>query len=226
MEYYDYNNEEWIESENMKVLVIGSSGGIGNKLISLLGIEYDVLGINSKVMDLSDIHEVTCFIEKQQPEVIINMGGINIDGTVVNLSYDNINQLIDVNYKGNINLIKAAVPMMIKKKFGRIILASSVLTRKTVFGTGIYSSLKSAIETLTRVAAVETARYNITINCLRMGYMDGGLTYRIPEDYLSEIRSSIPKKVFGSIDNIANAVKFLINSDYVTGTSIEIDGGL
>ena len=120
--------------------------------------------------------------------------------------------------------VRGALSGMRKRGFGRIIFLSSVTPHLGVPGTSAYSAAKSALWGLTKVLAKENADRNVLINCLNLGYMDGGMTHRI-KDY-EKIKETIPVKKFGDFKEIANAVEFLVRSDYITGTNIEINGGL
>jgi len=212
-------------SDHISIAIFGGTSGIGQQLVPLLS-QYEIISLGSKDVDLLSFHQVGLFFKENKPSVVINLAGYNYDGFLHKIELSKVLDQINVNIVGTVNLIQGALSYMRERKFGRIILSSSVLAKKTVAGTSIYSATKSFIETLSRVSASENARNNITINCLRMGYMDAGLTHRIPEGVRNQIREAIPSKMFGQIINIAEAVKFLINADYVTGTSIDINGGL
>ena len=79
---------------------------------------------------------------------------------------------------------------------------------------------------MTKSIAIENAEKNILINSINLGYMDAGMTQRIPEEVRYKIREGIPLKKFGPISDIILAIEFLMNASYVTGTSIDINGGL
>ena len=115
---------------------------------------------------------------------------------------------------------------MREQLYGRIINLASVTAQKGVIGTSAYSSSKSAIWGFTKVVANENATKGITCNCLNLGYFNIGMISMVPENILNEIIQTIPQKKLGDAVNIFNAINFLIESDYVTGTSININGGL
>ncbi|MHA2047136.1 MAG: SDR family NAD(P)-dependent oxidoreductase [Candidatus Thorarchaeota archaeon] len=210
----------------MKILIIGGTGGVGTKLVPMLSEEYEVESVGSKVFNLNDSSQMTSYLEESNPDVIINAAGISSDGFLHKISYDDMVKQVSVNAIGAANLLKAAVPIMRENNKGNIIFLSSVLSREIVMGAGIYSATKAFIETLVRVSAMENARKNIRINGLRLGYMDAGMKDTISSDMLERIKISIPLGNFGAIDNIALAIKFLVEADYITGTLIDITGGL
>jgi len=67
---------------------------------------------------------------------------------------------------------------------------------------------------------------NVTCNTIQLGYFDGGLTYNIPEEFRNQILETIPAKRWGTIEELENTVRFLINTPYINGTSIKINGGI
>lgn len=210
----------------MKILVVGGTGGIGTKLVPMLSKEYEVESVGSKVFNLNDSSQMASYLAESNPDVIVNAAGISSDGFLHKAFSDDTAKQVSVNAIGSANLLKAALPIMRNNNKGNIIFLSSVLSREIVMGAGIYSATKAFIETLVRVSAMENARKNVRINALRLGYMDAGMKDTIGSDMLERIKGSIPLGTFGSIDNIALAIKFLIEADYVTGTMIDITGGL
>jgi NAD(P)-dependent dehydrogenase (short-subunit alcohol dehydrogenase family) len=210
----------------MKILVIGGTGGIGTKLVPILSEEYEVESVGSKSFNLNDFNQISSYLTKSIPDVIVNTAGVSLNGFLHKISYDDMIKQINVNAIGSANLLKAAIPIMRDNNHGNIIFMSSVLSKEVVIGAGIYSATKAFIETLVRVAAMENARKNIRINALRLGYMDAGMKDTINNDMLEKLKNSIPLNTFGAIDNIAAAIRFLIEADYVTGALIDINGGL
>ena len=225
MEYFDYTEDKWIYNDGMKIVIIGGTGGIGQKLSPILAREYEVLSVGSKTANLCHFKELKDFMYVADPDVLINLAGYNSNSFLHKVKSDEAAKQIAININGTINLMRATLPIMRDKGFGRIILTSSVLIKKPVIGTSIYTGCKGFIEALVKQASMENAM-DVTINALRLGYMDAGLTYLIPENIREEIRKNIPGYTFGSVQNIANAVKMIIDSNYINGTAIEITSGL
>jgi acetoacetyl-CoA reductase/3-oxoacyl-[acyl-carrier protein] reductase len=116
---------------------------------------------------------------------------------------------------------------MREQNFGRIINISSIVAQKGVPGTSAYAASKSALWGMTKAIAVENASKGITINNLNLGYFDIGMIEQVSQDVQDSIKKQIPvNNEFGNSMNIYNAIKFLFNSPYITGTSIDINGGL
>ena len=97
---------------------------------------------------------------------------------------------------------------------------------KEGFGTAVYSGCKAFVDNLAKTCTVENLAKGITCNTLQLGYMDGGLTYKVPEPFRTQVKNSIPLKRWGKISEIENAVRYLINTEYVSGCSLKINGGL
>lgn len=216
----------------MKLLLVGASGGLGSQVLSLLQKKYDVTPLSSKELDLTDSNSVKEFFE-QYPvwDVVVNLSGYNFDTFVHKMGFDDQNiskldKLIDVNIRGNINLLAGALPGMRNQKFGRVILISSVLSRKSQVGTGLYSATKSFIDTLARIANAENIGKGVTVNSVRLGYFDGGLAHKIPEQYANIILDSIPLHRWGSIEELYNILNFIIETEYCAGQNLEVSGGL
>ena len=226
----------------MKILITGASRGIGSFLMSKFIAEgNEVFGtFNSTVppdslssltkVDITSIEEVknwvdkTCTIDDQL--ILINCAGSNYNAVAHKAEHEKWKKVIDVNLVGTFNVISAVLPFMREKSFGRIINFASVVPQKGVPGTSAYSASKAGLWGLTKSIASENAKKGITINTLNLGYYDIGMITEVPEEILLGIIKSIPVQKLGNPENIYNAIIFLINSDYITGTSIDINGGL
>jgi acetoacetyl-CoA reductase/3-oxoacyl-[acyl-carrier protein] reductase len=112
------------------------------------------------------------------------------------------------------------------ENFGRIINLSSVVAQTFVPGTSAYAASKSGLWGLTKSVASENAQKGITINNLNLGYFEIGMIQEVPKEYLDQIKSKIPSGELGHPYNIKETIKLLMKSDYINGTSIDINGGL
>ena len=213
------------------VAVFGGSGGLGSQLISRLEKDgHIVIGLSSKDVDITKFDQVKAFMTKSTPDIVINLAGANADGFLHKLSHNHnmevAQKVMEINTIGVVNVVAAALPHMREKLYGRIILTSSVLTKKPVVGTGIYGSAKAFIKGLVKTCGLENASKNVTCNALQLGYFDGGLTHKIPDRAKEMIKNSIPAGRWGTIDELHNTIKFLIDTPYCNGTSLEVDGGI
>lgn len=212
-----------------KVLVVGGTGGLGSQVVKLMSSEYELTSVSSKDLDIRNIEECENFFIDKNFDVIINFAGLNYDTFIHKINSDNINKvqnILEVNINGTINLVSAALKNMRDNKYGRIILISSVLSEKNVVGTGVYSSCKSFIDKFVKNVSLENIKHGVTANTIQLGYFDGGMTYKIPEENIESIKQTIGLQRFGKIDELVRTIDFLINNEYVTGINLKIDGNL
>lgn len=226
----------------MKVLITGASRGIGLFLMQKMkGEGHEVLGIYNNTepestlkpylskVDLTDEIQVANWvktsIKNDDKIVLINCAGANYNAFAHKAKVELWRRIIDVNLIGTFTMINAVLPSMRECGFGRVINFSSVVAQKGIPGTSAYAASKSALWGMTKSIAVENASKGITINNLNLGYFDIGMIKDVPEEMLSIIKKTIPNQELGNPENIINAVNFLINSDYITGTSIDLNGG-
>jgi short-subunit dehydrogenase len=135
-----------------KVLVVGGSGGLGSQVVDLMSSRYDVTSVGSKDLNIRNINECEKFFIDNKFDVILNFAGLNYDTFIHKINSENIKHvenILDVNINGTINLVSSVLKNMRENKYGRIILISSVLSEKNVVGTGVYSSCKSFIDRFT-----------------------------------------------------------------------------
>jgi len=225
-----------------RILLAGSSGGIGTGLASAfpddtLFLHYHLHEPSCKEKghavraDLTNYDEVERMIGDIQNtwggvDVVVNAAGISIDGFAHKLTPEAWRSVIDTNLSGSFNLVRAVLPSMRANKYGRIILLTSVVFQSPVMGTLAYSASKAGLVGLVRTVDLENARMKITCNCVALGYFDAGMLYRIPEQLREQIRMKIPLERFGRIEELTKTVDYLINTEYITGQVISVNGGL
>jgi 3-oxoacyl-[acyl-carrier protein] reductase len=211
------------------IVLLGATGGLGSKLLPLLKERYNVIGLGSKDLDVTNLAEVQASLKDTKPDILINLSGYNYDNFLHRYKtgdIEQINKQIDVNIKGSINTVLACLPYMREQNYGRIILASSILAEHPVVSTSIYSGCKGFIDSFVKVVALENASKNINCNSLQLGYFDGGLTHRIPVEFKQEIQNKVPMKRWGQVEELFNTVDYLIRTPYITGQGINISGGI
>ena len=212
-----------------KILIVGGTGGLGSQVSKMLSNKYEVTSVGSSELDVRDMEKCNSYFKNKQFDIVLNMSGVNYDSFFHKLTpndSEKINQMIDVNIKGTINLVSSCLPYMREQKYGRIILISSVLSEKSVVGTSIYSSCKSFLDKFVKNISLENIKQGITSNTIQLGYFDGGMTYKINKNYIENIVDSIGLKRFGSIKELCNTIEYLIENEYTTGINLKIDGGL
>lgn len=227
----------------MKILITGASRGIGLFLMQRFIEEGQIVKgtYNSTEppaqvrnrctkIDITN-HEqveawVTNSVNSDDQIVLINCAGGNYNAVAHKADISRWKNLIDVNLVGTFSAINAVLPFMREKNWGRIINFSSIVAQKGIAGTSAYAASKAGMWGMTKAIAAENAKKGITINSLNLGYFDIGMITDVPEEILAGIVKTIPLQSLGNPENLLNAVRFLINSDYTTGTSIDINGGL
>lgn len=181
-------------------------------------------------VDITDSSQVNAFVEKWKDRlehvVLIHSAVQNIDGLAAQYPEENWDKVLDVNLKGDFLLTKALLPVMIQDRWGRIIHLSSYVGMEGVPGAIGYAASKAGLLGLSRVLAKEYARFDVTSNVLKLGYFEAGLIDQLSEKKRNQILESIPSKKLGKVENIVRSIHFLIQSDYVNGAVISIDGGM
>jgi len=215
----------------MNVVIFGGTGGLGSGITAVLKTynNYEITSIGSKDVDVTNFEDVRNFFLDKSFDVVINLAGVNFDSFAHKICIENYNEVekqIDTNVKGTINIVSNCLPKMRDKKFGRIITASSVLAEKPVVSTSVYSGCKGFIDSFTKTVALENASKNITCNSIQLGYFEAGLTWKIPQEFRDILINEIPTKRLGTITELSNTIKYLIETQYVTGTNIKINGGI
>jgi len=211
-----------------KIVIVGGSGGLGRQLTPKLS-DYETVALSSSDLDVRDQQSVLTYFKNNPADIVINLSGYNKDSFIHKLGPHNqeaVDNQIDINIKGNLNILSACLPSMRENGYGRVIMMSSVLAENPVIGTGVYSGCKGFLDSLAKTVAVENMLKNVSCNTIQLGYFDGGLTYNIPEEFRNQILETIPAKRWGTIEELENVVRFIINTPYVNGTNIKINGGI
>lgn len=210
-----------------KIALFGGSGGLGSQLRPLLENKYKVYSLSSNDVDITNLEEVNKFFNENEIDIIINLSGYNSDSFIHKLdNEDEIDKMLNINIKGNINILSSSLKHMRVSGYGRIILISSILSEKVVPGTSLYSGSKAFIDNLVKVVSAENITKGITCNSIRLGYFDGGMCHRLPEKLVEPIKNSIGLKRWGTINELQQTIDYLINTEYITGQNINISGGL
>jgi len=222
------------------IIITGISGGIGRKIARKLSDYDDILGIyrNNKVsfdeenisikqLDITNEDDVSYFFKHQKLNrvTVVHLATVSIDGLIANYLKSDWDQTIDTNITGNYLVTKYLLPVMIEENWGRLIHLSSVVGKTGKKGAVAYGMSKNAVCGFSKGLSQEYGRFNITSNVLNLGYMDSGLIESLSKDSKDSLINRIPSRKLGNIDNIVNAIKFIIESDYVNGSEIDINGG-
>ncbi len=161
-------------------------------------------------------------------EVLVNNAGIRKDSVVAMMKESDWHDVLNVNLTGIFYMCKFAVKSLMRQRYGRIINISSVMERYAFEGQANYSASKAGLSALTKSLSKEVATRGITVNCVSPGFIATELIQDLPEKLRENYLSRIPLKRFGSAEEVAVCVLFLASKEasYVTGSTIEVSGGL
>jgi 3-oxoacyl-[acyl-carrier protein] reductase len=161
-------------------------------------------------------------------DILVNNAGITRDATLVNMTSEQWEDVIDVNLKGVFHCTKAVAPYMISRNYGRIINTSSVVGVYGNFGQTNYAAAKAGLIGMTKVWSRELGRKGITVNAVAPGFIETEMVKAIPAEVISQIKEKIPSGKTGKPIDVANAYLFLASDEasYVNGTVLHVDGGM
>jgi 3-oxoacyl-[acyl-carrier protein] reductase len=161
-------------------------------------------------------------------DVLINNAGITKDNLLMRISEEDFDKVMEVNLKSVFNLTKAVIRPMMKQRKGSIINMSSVVGLKGNAGQANYAASKAGILGFTKSVALELGSRNIRCNAIAPGFIETEMTAKLDEKQVEEWRKAIPLKRGGTPQDVANACLFLASdmSDYITGQTISVDGGM
>jgi NAD(P)-dependent dehydrogenase (short-subunit alcohol dehydrogenase family) len=209
------------------IALFGGSGGLGALVNPLLSEKYDVISLSSKDVDITVVSDLHKFFENNDIDIIINLSGYNYDSFVHKINdWEEAQRMLDINILGNVKLLNKSLPQMRERGYGRVILISSVLAKKAIAGTSLYSGSKAFIDNLVKTTSAENIGKGVTCNSIQLGYFDGGMCHRLPEKFVEPIKDSIGLKRWGSIKELYQTIDYLIETEYITGQNINISGGI
>lgn len=170
---------------------------------------------------------VKTVVEKDgQLDVLINNAGITQDTIIPLMKAASFRQVLNTNLVGTFNMTKSALRYMFKQKRGVIINMSSVSGLHGNLGQANYSASKAGIVGLTKTTAREGALRGIRCNAVAPGMVSTAMTAKLSDRVAKRWKKRIPLHRFGTPDEVAQTVQFLIDNQYVTGQVITLDGGL
>jgi 3-oxoacyl-[acyl-carrier protein] reductase len=160
--------------------------------------------------------------------VLVNNAGITKDAMLSKLSIEDFQAVLDVNLTGVFHCTQAVLPSMIENGKGRIINTSSVSGVYGNVGQTNYAATKAGVVGMTKSWAKELGRKGINVNAVAPGFIETGMTAKVPERILDQMKQMVPLLRLGKPEDIANAYLFLASdeSNYINGTVLHVDGGI
>ena len=158
-------------------------------------------------------------------DLLVNNAGINRDGLLAMMKEDAFDDVIATNLKGTFNMIRQCAPIFMKKRWGRIVNMSSVSGVVGNPGQVNYSASKAGIIGMTKSVARELASRGVTCNAVAPGFVETDMVRDMGVD-TEKLSSQIPLGRVGTPEDIADAVCFLLDADYITGVVLQVDGGM
>ncbi|MDD3293379.1 MAG: 3-oxoacyl-[acyl-carrier-protein] reductase [Geobacteraceae bacterium] len=161
-------------------------------------------------------------------DILVNNAGITRDGLLMRMKDEDWQEVMAVNLTGTFACTRQAVKLMSKAKSGRIVNISSVVGEIGNVGQANYCASKAGVIGFTKAVAREYAKRNITVNAVAPGFIETDMTKTLSENVREDLLNRIPVSRFGTVEDVANAVYFLVSDmgSYITGHVLDVNGGM
>jgi len=231
-------------STDRVVLVTGGNRGIGRAIAErFVAAGYRVavtarsgegpegtLTVRADVTDAAQVDAAFAQVETElgPVEIVVANAGITKDTLLLRMTEDDFDSVVATNLGGTFRVVKRAAKGLLRAKWGRVILISSVVGLYGSAGQINYSSSKSALVGFARSLTRELGGRGITANVVAPGFIETDMTAELPEDTQAEYKRNIPAGRFATADEVAGVVTWLASDDaaYISGAVIPVDGGL
>jgi len=164
----------------------------------------------------------------QKIDILVNNAGITRDNLLMRMKPEDWEEVLQTNLKGAYHCIRAVLPSMVRARYGRIINIVSVVAQAGNPGQANYIASKAGLIGLTKAVAAEVASRNITVNAVSPGFIETGMTEKLPQTVKEKILSVVPLGRIGKDREVAYAVRFLASDEaaYITGHCLNVNGGM
>ena len=189
---------------------------------------FDALAVQCDITDSGSIASAVSLIEKDLGiiSVLVNNAGIANISLFTDNSYNDLRRMLDTDLLGAMELSRQVLPAMIREKCGNIINISSVWGEKGASCEVAYCAAKAGLIGFTKALAREEAPSGIRVNCISCGYIDTKMNSELSDEDKQAVLDEIPAGRFGTPQDVAGAVSFLVSekAGYITGQVIRVDG--
>ncbi|OJX63371.1 MAG: beta-ketoacyl-ACP reductase [Micrococcales bacterium 73-13] len=161
-------------------------------------------------------------------EVLVANAGVTRDTLLLRMSDEEFETVLDTNLSGAFRVVKRAAKGMLKARWGRVVLISSVVGLLGSAGQINYAASKSGLIGIARSLTRELGSRGITANVVAPGFIETDMTAALPEETQAQYRAQIPAGRFATAEEVARVVVWLAGDDaaYISGAVIPVDGGL
>ncbi|WP_044642777.1 elongation factor P 5-aminopentanone reductase [Risungbinella massiliensis] len=184
-------------------------------------------------LDVRDLDSVTsCYQQISwslgKPDIVIHAAGDTEYGLFQDMASAVYDRLFDVHVRGAYHMTQTALPSLLEKRSGRIILLSSIWGETGGAGEVLYSAAKGAINGMTKALGKELAPSGITVNAVAPGAISTPLLHKqLTEEEQQALKEEIPTGRIGTVEDVAGCVRFLVSDEasYITGQVLHVNGG-
>jgi 3-oxoacyl-[acyl-carrier protein] reductase len=161
-------------------------------------------------------------------DILVNNAGINSDKTFTKMDHASWRKVLGTNLDGVFNCTKVFVDQMLTQGYGRVVNMTSVIGQIGNFGQANYAASKAGVAAFTKSLAKELAGKGVTVNAVAPGFIETEMVANIPDKVKERLLAQIPLHRFGTAEEVARAVVYIVSSDgdYITGAELSINGGL
>ena len=241
-----------IDLKNLNIILTGATGVIGGSILKILDncnakiiatgtnqqklekIKAKYKNVIIKRFDILEHNNIESFVNecdeifKNKIDLLINNAGITKDNLTIRMKDEEGSRVININLSSTFFISKNVIKKMLKNKNGKIINVTSIVGHTGNIGQANYAASKSGLIGMSKSLALEYGKKNIKINCVSPGFIKSEMTDKISENFKQVLQDKISLERFGDPEDVANAVLFLSShlSDYITGETIHVNGGM